>query len=92
MDLHGGHDVLTVTQLITVFDVFPNEKDALAEADRVLVGVEAPGIKDSSVRLGNHLGALPFSVLVGADGRVLARRYGAFEDAGQLQDWAAQAR
>jgi thiol-disulfide isomerase/thioredoxin len=54
--------------------------------------IEAPGGQDSSVRMGNHRNVLPFSVLVGADGRVLARRYGAFEDARQLQDWAAQAK
>jgi thiol-disulfide isomerase/thioredoxin len=54
--------------------------------------IEAPGNRDSSVRLGNHRNVLPFSVLVGADGRVIARHYGAFEDARQLRDWASQAR
>jgi thiol-disulfide isomerase/thioredoxin len=54
--------------------------------------LEAPGRRDSSTRLGNHRNVLPFSVLVGADGRVLARRYGAFADAGELRAWAGQAK
>lgn len=51
--------------------------------------VEAPGQRDSSVQLGNRRGLLPYSVLVGADGRVLARRTGAFDDAEDLRDWAS---
>jgi thiol-disulfide isomerase/thioredoxin len=54
--------------------------------------LEPPGAGDSSIRLGNHRNVLPFSVLVGADGRVLARRYGAFADAGALRAWAGQAK
>jgi peroxiredoxin len=49
---------------------------------------EMPGIADSSVTLGNQRGLLPFSVLVGADGRVLATRTGPFADLAELQDWA----
>ena len=50
--------------------------------------VEAPGLQDSSVRLGNARGILPFSVLIGADGRLLKRRFGAFSDAADLEHWA----
>jgi thiol-disulfide isomerase/thioredoxin len=48
---------------------------------------EAPGLADSSVRLGNSRGVLPFSVLVDAQGRIRARRIGAFTDAGDLRAW-----
>lgn len=49
--------------------------------------LEAPGPGDSSVRLGNHAGVLPFSVLIGADGRLRKQRIGAFADAKDLRDW-----
>jgi thiol-disulfide isomerase/thioredoxin len=50
--------------------------------------LEAPGERDSSTALGNRRGILPFSVLIGADGRLLKRRFGAFEDADELAQWA----
>ena len=52
---------------------------------------EAPGLTDSSVRLGNARGVLPFSVLIDADGRLRARRIGAFTDAADLRAWVDQA-
>jgi thiol-disulfide isomerase/thioredoxin len=53
---------------------------------------EAPGASDSSVRLGNAKGILPFTVLLGPDGRVLATRTGAFRDRADLDGWIADAR
>jgi len=53
---------------------------------------EMPSATDSSVTLGNARGLLPYSVLVGADGRVLATRTGPFADAADLEDWLADAR
>jgi thiol-disulfide isomerase/thioredoxin len=53
--------------------------------------VEAPGERDSSVRMGNRRGVLPFTVLIDADGRLLKRHLGAFEDAEQLDQWASPA-
>ena len=53
---------------------------------------EMPGASDSSVRLGNAKGLLPFSVLVGPDGRVMATRTGPFADRADLEDWVADAR
>lgn len=50
--------------------------------------VEPPGPRDSSVRLGNRQGVLPFSVLVAADGRLLKRKLGSFKSAAELRDWA----
>jgi len=54
--------------------------------------LEMPSATDSSVRLGNAKGLLPFSVLVGADGRVLATRTGPFTDQADLDGWMADAR
>lgn len=54
--------------------------------------LEPPGGSDSSARLTGELrGILPFSVLVGADGRLLKQRFGAFRDAQDLEDWLQQA-
>jgi len=53
---------------------------------------ELPSATDSSVSLGNTRGLLPYSVLVGADGRVLATRTGPFADAADLEAWLADAR
>ena len=50
--------------------------------------VDTPGPADASVWLGNRKGVLPYSVLVGADGRVLKQKVGPFV-AGEIQGWAA---
>jgi thiol-disulfide isomerase/thioredoxin len=54
------------------------------------VVLETPGARDSSVRLGNRAGVLPYSVLVGADGKLIKQRFGAFLSAEDLHDWAQQ--
>ncbi len=53
--------------------------------------VDTPGPADAGVRLGNRRGVLPYSLLVGADGRILKRRVGPF-DAGELDGFVAEAR
>lgn len=53
--------------------------------------LEAAGERDSSVRLGNRRGVLPFSVLISADGRLLKRHIGPFSDAAELASWATEA-
>jgi len=50
--------------------------------------VDAPGPADTSVRLGNPAGVLPYSVLVSADGRVLKTKIGPFEDNADIAAWA----
>ncbi len=40
--------------------------------------LDAPGPADASVHLGNTRGVLPYSVLIGADGRILRQRIGPF--------------
>lgn len=50
--------------------------------------INAPGPADAGVRLGNVRGVLPYSVLIGADGRVLKRRIGPFVP-GELDTFAA---
>ena len=54
--------------------------------------IEPPQVSDSSVALGDTEGLLPFSVLIGADGRVLARRAGRFASVAELEHWVADAR
>lgn len=54
--------------------------------------VEPPGERDSSIQMGNRQGVLPFSVLIGADGRLLKRRFGAFDSSDDLSSWAEQAK
>lgn len=49
--------------------------------------LDTPGPADASVRLGNARGLLPYSVLVGADGRIAKRKLGPFEP-GEIHDWA----
>ena len=53
--------------------------------------LEVAGERDSSVRLGNRRGVLPFSVLIGANGRLLKRHIGPFSGAAELANWAAEA-
>jgi len=52
--------------------------------------VDTAGPADSSVRLGNARGVLPYSVLVGADGRILKQWTGPLEP-DDLEDWAEAA-
>jgi len=54
--------------------------------------VETSSERDSSVHLGNTRGILPFTVLVGADGRIIDTHRGAFADARSLNDWASARR
>lgn len=53
--------------------------------------IDTPGPADASVSLGNRRGVLPYSVLVAADGRLLARRVGPFVP-GELETFVAPAR
>jgi len=43
----------------------------------------------AGARLGNRLGALPYSVLIDANGRLLRRQYGPFVDANALATWVS---
>lgn len=54
------------------------------------VPVESPGPADSSLRLGNRAGVLPFSVLIDSQGRLRARKTGAFKSPAELQAWIEQ--
>ncbi len=50
--------------------------------------IETPGPQDASVKLGNSRGLLPYSVLIDAQGRVLAQKLGPFK-AGEIDAWVA---
>lgn len=49
--------------------------------------IDVAGPRDSAVQLGNPKGVLPFSVLVGADGRVRKLKLGPFQH-GEIGAWA----
>jgi thiol-disulfide isomerase/thioredoxin len=49
--------------------------------------IDSPAPDDASVWLGNRRGVLPYSVLVGADGRIVKRKIGPFEP-GEISRWA----
>jgi thiol-disulfide isomerase/thioredoxin len=49
--------------------------------------LDTPGLRDAGVRLGNPKGVLPYTVLLGADGRVLKQKVGPFER-GEIEAWA----
>ncbi len=51
---------------------------------------ELPSQQDSSSRLGNGWGVLPFTVLISPDGRLLRRHIGQFESTQQLQQWLTE--
>ncbi len=48
---------------------------------------EMPSQRDSSSRMGNNWGVLPFTVLISPDGRLMRRHIGQFESTQQLQAW-----
>jgi thiol-disulfide isomerase/thioredoxin len=49
--------------------------------------LDTPGPADASVWLGNTRGVLPYSVLVGADGRIVKQKIGPFVH-GEVSGWA----
>jgi len=55
------------------------------------VWIAFPGKVDVSTHFGNHRSVLPFSVLLGADGRVLAQRAGELDEK-LLRQWAELAK
>ena len=48
--------------------------------------IDVPGPRDSSVQLGNPKGVLPYTALIGADGRLLKQKIGPFAQ-GEIEDW-----
>ena len=51
------------------------------------IALETPGPADASVRLGDTQGLLPYSVLIGADGRIVRQKLGPFAP-GEAERWA----
>jgi thiol-disulfide isomerase/thioredoxin len=49
--------------------------------------LDTPGPRDAGVRLGNPKGVLPYTVLLGADGRVRKQKVGPFQP-GEIEAWA----
>jgi thiol-disulfide isomerase/thioredoxin len=53
------------------------------------IAIDSPGPADASVALGNSRGLLPYSVLVDAQGRIVARKLGPFAR-GEIARWVAE--
>lgn len=51
------------------------------------IALDAPGPRDAGVQLGNVRGVLPYTVLIGADGRVARQKIGPFGH-GEIDAWA----
>ena len=52
--------------------------------------VDAPGLADAGVRLGNPAGVLPYTILVSNEGRLLKTKIGPFADKQAIADWARE--
>ena len=52
--------------------------------------LDLPGANDASVALGNRRGVLPYSVLLDADGTILAQEAGDFADTAELEAFLAR--
>lgn len=77
---------------VQVVGIALDERDAVRDfLTRVPVAypilLERPGPADSSVRLGNVRGVLPYSVLIGSDGRIVKQKIGPFAR-GEVDGWA----
>ena len=78
----------TGTQVVGI--ALDNAEDVAVFLQRVQVGypilLDKPGPRDAGIQLGNPKGVLPYTVLIGADGKLLKQRIGPFE-AGELDGW-----
>lgn len=78
------------TQVVGI--ALDNSEDVHAFLQRMPVGypilLDVPGPADSGVQLGNAKGVLPYSVLIGADGRLRKHKLGPFQP-GEIERWAA---
>jgi len=67
-----------------------NADDVQAFLQRIPVDypilLDSPGPRDSAVQLGNPKGVLPYTVLVGADGRLRKQKIGPFQP-GEIDAW-----
>lgn len=80
------------------FDVIGIALDDINDAKDFLRGTpisfvsyqEAPSQHDSSSRLGNAWGVLPFTVLINPEGMLLRRHIGQFENQQQLDAWVSE--
>ena len=52
--------------------------------------IAEPGVVDVSTTFGNDRSVLPYSVLVGRDGRILKQKFGSFTEA-SLREWVTEA-
>ena len=79
------------TQVVGIALDHPDDVRAFLQRTPVAypILIDVAGPRDSGVQLGNPKGVLPFSVLIGADGRVLKQKLGPFQP-GEIDDWAGK--
>lgn len=91
LDAFAAQEGVNGTQVIGV--ALDNRDDALAFQRQVPVAfpllLETAGLADSSVRLGNARGILPYTALLDAQGRLVKTHYGAFSSADAVRRWVA---
>ena len=89
LDAYAGQQGGDGVQVVGIALDSPDEARAfLREVPvRFRLAVETPGPGDSSIRLGNARGILPYTVLVDAQGRVARTHYGAFADVAAVEAW-----
>ena len=80
---------------IAIVGIALDERDSVRRfADELAIGytllLDTPGPSDSSVALGNTRGVLPYSVLLGPDGTILAQEIGDFADRAELEAFLAR--
>jgi thiol-disulfide isomerase/thioredoxin len=92
-DAHARRDAdgIAVLAIALEYDTAPVADFLRQHATALPVWIEAPGANDSSVRFGNIRSVLPYSVLLDAGGRVVARKAGALSE-DDLAGWVQQAR
>lgn len=90
LDRFAAHQIDNGTQVVGIALDQPDDVRAFLQRTPVAypILIDLAGPRDSSVQLGNRKGVLPFSVLVGADGRVLKQKLGPFQP-GEIDAWAA---
>ncbi|MDQ3289058.1 MAG: TlpA family protein disulfide reductase [Pseudomonadota bacterium] len=81
------------TQVIGIALDRPEEVRSFLRHTRVdyPILIDTPGPADTSVRMGNPRGVLPYTVLIGTDGRLLKQKIGPFVH-GEIDGWAGRPR
>lgn len=89
LDRFAGTQGTNGTQVVGIALDRPDDVRAFLQRTPVTYPIllDTPGAGDSSVQLGNATGVLPYTALVGPDGRLLKQKIGPFAE-GEIDAWA----